>query len=102
MLAAAEPHFDENRARLFHLDIRDSRVQFDVVPWAAQGDALNWLVSVVVAIGETFQGGFGAMCFLDGDQGDENHAQRRRQRAQTEDQHRRKREPLEGRSFSPV
>ncbi len=45
VLASMEPHFDENRDRLFHLDIRDGRVQLDIVPWAAQGDALNWLVS---------------------------------------------------------
>ena len=47
VLASVEPHFDEDRDRLFHLDIHDGRVQLDVVPWAIQGDALNWLVSDV-------------------------------------------------------
>jgi len=50
VLASVEPHFDEERARLFHLDFRDGRVQLDIVPWAAQGDALNWLVSDVFGL----------------------------------------------------
>ena len=50
VLASVEPHFDENRDRLFHLDIRDGRVRLDVVRWAAQGDALNWLVSEVFGL----------------------------------------------------
>ncbi len=45
VLASVEPHFDEDRDRLFHLDFRDGRVRLDVVQWAAQGDVLNWLVS---------------------------------------------------------
>ena len=36
--------------RLFHLDIRNGRVHLDVVPWAAQGDAVNWLVSDVFGL----------------------------------------------------
>ena len=50
VLASVEPHFDEARDRLFHLDIRNGRVHLDVVPWAAQGDALNWLVSDVFGL----------------------------------------------------
>ena len=50
VLASVEPHFDEDRDRLFHLDIHDGRVQLDVVQWAAQGDALNWLVSDVFGL----------------------------------------------------
>ena len=50
VLASVEPHFDEDRDRLFHLDFRDGRVQLDIVPWAAQGDALNWLVSDVFGL----------------------------------------------------
>ena len=50
VLASAEPHFDEDRDRLFHLDIRDGRVRLDVVRWAAQGDVLNWLVSDVFGL----------------------------------------------------
>ena len=45
VLASMEPHFDEDLDQLFHLEIRDGRVQLDIVPWVAQGDALNWLVS---------------------------------------------------------
>ncbi len=50
VLASVEPHFDEDRDRLFHLDFRDGRVQLDIVPWAAQGDALSWLVSDVFGL----------------------------------------------------
>ena len=50
VLASVEPHFDEDRDRLFHLDIHDGRVRLDVVQWAAQGDALNWLVSDVFGL----------------------------------------------------
>ena len=50
VLASVEPHFDEDRDRLFHLEIRDGRVRLDIVPWAAQGDALNWLVSDVFGL----------------------------------------------------
>ncbi len=45
VLASVEPYFAEDRDRLFHLDSRDGRAQLDILPWAAQGDALNWLVS---------------------------------------------------------
>ena len=50
VLASVDPHFDENRDRLFHLDVNDGRVQLDVVRWAKQGDALNWLVSDVFGL----------------------------------------------------
>ena len=50
VLASVEPHFDKRCDRLFHLDIHDGRVQLDIVPWAAQGDALNWLVSEVFGL----------------------------------------------------
>ena len=50
VLASVEPHFDETRDRLFHLDIRDGRVQLDIVRWAAQGDAHDWLVSEVFGL----------------------------------------------------
>ena len=50
VLASVEPHFDEHRDRLFHLEICDGRVRLDVVPWAAQGDVLNWLVSDVFGL----------------------------------------------------
>ena len=50
VLASVEPYFDEDRDRLFHLEIRNGRVHLDVEPWAAQGDALNWLVSDVFGL----------------------------------------------------
>lgn len=50
VLASVEPHFDEECDRLFHLDIHDGHVQLDIVPWAKQGDALNWLVSEVFGL----------------------------------------------------
>lgn len=50
VLASVEPHFDEDRDRLFHLDIRDRQVHLDEVPWAKQGDALNWLVSQIFGL----------------------------------------------------
>ncbi|TGG87754.1 MAG: ATP-binding protein, partial [Aphanocapsa feldmannii 288cV] len=50
VLASMEPHFDEDSDRLFHLDIHDGRVHLDIVPWAAQGDVLNWLVSDVFGL----------------------------------------------------
>ncbi|MCY4302421.1 MAG: ATP-binding protein [Aestuariivita sp.] len=45
VLASIEPHFDEDRDRLFHLDIHENQVQLDSISWAIQGDAINWLVS---------------------------------------------------------
>ncbi len=45
VLTSVEPLFDDERDRLFHLDLRAGSVQLDEVPWAKQGDALNWLVS---------------------------------------------------------
>ncbi len=50
VLASLEPHFDEDRDRLFHLDFRNGQVWLDTVPWVAQGDALNWLVSEVFGL----------------------------------------------------
>jgi hypothetical protein len=50
VLASVEPLFDQNSDRLFHLDLRDGRVWLDQVPWAKQGDVLNWLVSEVFGL----------------------------------------------------
>ena len=50
VLASVEPHFNEAKDRLFHLDIRDGQVCLDVVPWAKQGDVVNWLVSEVFGL----------------------------------------------------
>ena len=45
VLASVEPYFDEERDRLFRLDIHDGQVRLAEEPWAMQGDVLNWLVS---------------------------------------------------------
>ena len=50
VLASIEPHFDDERDRLFHMDISSGRVRLEVEPWAKQGDALNWLVSNVFGL----------------------------------------------------
>ena len=45
VLASLEPLFEEERDRLFHLDLRHDQVHLDEVCWAKQGDVINWLVS---------------------------------------------------------
>ena len=50
VLASVEPHFDEDRDRLFHLDVHDGVVELRQVVWAMQGDALNWLVSDIFGL----------------------------------------------------
>ena len=50
VLASVEPHFDEASDGLFHLDMHGGRVDLNVVPWAPQGDAQNWLVSDVFGL----------------------------------------------------
>jgi len=45
VLASLEPQFDEERDRVFHLDVRDRNVYLHSLPWAKQGDVVNWLVS---------------------------------------------------------
>ena len=50
VLASVEPHFDQDRDRLFHLDVREGAVELRELVWAMQGDALNWLVSEVFGL----------------------------------------------------
>ena len=50
VLASVEPHFDEERDRLFHLNISDGQVRLEAEPWAMQGDVLNWLVSDIFGL----------------------------------------------------
>ena len=50
VLASVEPHFDEDRDRLFHFDVDDGQVRLAELPWARQGDVLNWLVSDVFCL----------------------------------------------------
>jgi len=45
VLMSAEPLFDEDRDRLFLLQVEERRVRFEEQAWAKQGDAVNWLVS---------------------------------------------------------
>ena len=45
VLASVEPLFDEERDRVFHLDVRDREVLLHEQRWAKQGDVVNWLVS---------------------------------------------------------
>ena len=52
VLASLEPYFEDERDRLFHLDVTDGCVQVHAEPWAKQGDALNWLVSDVFGLGQ--------------------------------------------------
>ena len=49
VLASVEPHFSDDD-RLFHLDFADGCVRLEQLPWAKQGDALNWLVSEVFGL----------------------------------------------------
>jgi hypothetical protein len=46
VLASVEPHFNESTDRLFLFEVTNQKqVTLHQVPWAPQGDALNWLVS---------------------------------------------------------
>lgn len=45
ILASLEQDFDEEQDTLLHLDLRGQDVVLENVPWAKQGDVVNWLVS---------------------------------------------------------
>ena len=46
VLASVEPHFNDKTDRLFLFEVTTQKqVKLHRVPWAPQGDALNWLVS---------------------------------------------------------
>jgi hypothetical protein len=45
VLASVETLFDPERDRLLHFVLRDGKIAVDDIPWAKQGDAVNWLVS---------------------------------------------------------
>ncbi len=45
VLASAEPIFDEDKDKLFHLKLDGGDVSVEEEPWAKQGDVVNWLVS---------------------------------------------------------
>ncbi len=50
VLASVEPIFDESRDQLWHLGLDQGRVELSRMPWAKQGDVLNWLVSPVFGL----------------------------------------------------
>lgn len=45
VLASVETLFDEARDRLHHFALRDGKIGVEEIPWAKQGDVVNWLVS---------------------------------------------------------
>ncbi len=45
VLASVEPAFDPDQDSLFVLDLKKGVVTLQDVPWAKQGDVINWLVS---------------------------------------------------------
>ena len=45
VLASVEPSFDTESDKLFALDFVDGAVSLRELPWAKQGDVINWLVS---------------------------------------------------------
>lgn len=54
VLASLETVFDEETDRLHHLVLehtaKGNRARVDIIPWAKQGDATNWLVSNVFGL----------------------------------------------------
>lgn len=45
VLASVETLFDEDRDSLLHFVLRDGKILVEQIPWAKQGDVVNWLVS---------------------------------------------------------
>ena len=45
VLASVETIFDEERDQLLHFGLAGDRIVVEPIPWAKQGDAVNWLVS---------------------------------------------------------
>jgi hypothetical protein len=45
VLASVEPLFDEEQDRLFVFEAQGGEVRLNEVPWAKQGDAVDWLTS---------------------------------------------------------
>ena len=50
VMASVEPRFNEATDKIFHFAIEDGRVKVEALPWAAQGDAVGWLVSEVFGL----------------------------------------------------
>jgi len=45
VLASVETEFCEEKDRLFNFELQNGTVSVNEIPWAKQGDAVNWLVS---------------------------------------------------------
>lgn len=52
VLASVESLFDPERDKLLHFALREGRICVDEIPWAKQGDAVNWLVSEAFGLRE--------------------------------------------------
>lgn len=47
VLASAEPLFDEERDRVFNIELAEDGAQIEEWPWSKQGDVIGWLASGV-------------------------------------------------------
>jgi len=52
VLASIEPHFDEEKDRLFHCHLDRRQVKIEPLPWVKQGDATGWLLSEVFGLAQ--------------------------------------------------
>ena len=50
VLASVEPLFDKNRDQIVHVALDNGKVAAREIPWAKQGDTVNWLVSDVFGL----------------------------------------------------
>jgi hypothetical protein len=50
VLASVEPDFSETKDKLFLFSLEGGSVSLEELPWAKQGDAVNWLVSDVFGL----------------------------------------------------
>lgn len=50
VLASIEPLFNEDRDRIIHVALENGKVSAQAIPWAKQGDTVNWLVSEVFGL----------------------------------------------------
>lgn len=50
VLASVEPDFSEIKDKLFLFSLEGGTISLDELPWAKQGDAVNWLVSDIFGL----------------------------------------------------
>ncbi len=50
VLASMETLFDQERDALLHFALRGGKIAVEEIPWAKQGDAVNWLVSEAIGL----------------------------------------------------